>query len=96
MAAVLDQRPVVLLRQAEERREAEEGRPAAHEDRVKRLFTATAPNTLWLMDITEHKTLALTCWFVVGDTGFEPVTSSVRRQSRATTTCWWAILGSNQ
>ena len=29
----------------------------AHEDRVKRLFTATEPNRLWLMDITEHKTL---------------------------------------
>lgn len=29
----------------------------AHEDHVKRLFTATEPNRLWLMDITEHKTL---------------------------------------
>jgi putative transposase len=31
--------------------------PPAHEDLVKRDFTATAPNTLWLTDITEHKTV---------------------------------------
>ncbi len=29
----------------------------AHPDRVNRLFTAAGPNQLWLMDITEHKTL---------------------------------------
>jgi transposase InsO family protein len=28
----------------------------AHEDRVRRDFTATAPNRLWLTDITEHRT----------------------------------------
>ena len=30
--------------------------PAVHDDRVKRKFTADAPNTLWLTDITEHRT----------------------------------------
>jgi len=30
--------------------------PAVHDDRVKRKFTANAPNTLWLTDITEHRT----------------------------------------
>lgn len=31
-------------------------RPPAHDDRVKRDFTATAANKLWLTDITEHPT----------------------------------------
>ena len=30
--------------------------PAVHDDRVKRKFTAKTPNTLWLTDITEHRT----------------------------------------
>ncbi len=30
--------------------------PAVHDDHVKRNFTATAPNTVWLTDITEHPT----------------------------------------
>ncbi|WP_374726927.1 IS3 family transposase [Promicromonospora iranensis] len=30
--------------------------PAAHDDLVQRDFTATAPNRLWLTDITEHPT----------------------------------------
>jgi len=30
--------------------------PAVHDDRVKRKFTAEAANTLWLTDITEHRT----------------------------------------
>ena len=30
--------------------------PPAHDDLVKRDFTATAPNELWLTDITEHPT----------------------------------------
>lgn len=30
--------------------------PAAHDDRVRRDFTAEAPNQLWLTDITEHRT----------------------------------------
>jgi putative transposase len=30
--------------------------PPAHDDRVKRDFTAPAPNRLWLTDITEHPT----------------------------------------
>jgi putative transposase len=30
--------------------------PPVHDDRVNRQFTATAPNQLWLTDITEHAT----------------------------------------
>ncbi len=30
--------------------------PPVHDDRVKRKFTATGPNQLWLTDITEHRT----------------------------------------
>ena len=30
--------------------------PPAHDDHVKRKFTATRPNQLWLTDITEHRT----------------------------------------
>ena len=30
--------------------------PAVHDDLVRRRFTATAPNELWLTDITEHRT----------------------------------------
>jgi putative transposase len=30
--------------------------PAVHDDRVKRKFTAKTANTLWLTDITEHRT----------------------------------------
>ena len=30
--------------------------PAVHDDRVKRKFTAKTPDTLWLADITEHRT----------------------------------------
>ncbi|SDU87324.1 Transposase InsO and inactivated derivatives [Microlunatus sagamiharensis] len=30
--------------------------PPAHDDKVKRDFTASAPNRLWLTDITEHPT----------------------------------------
>jgi transposase InsO family protein len=31
-------------------------RPPVHDDRVNRVFTAEAPNALWLTDITEHRT----------------------------------------
>ena len=31
--------------------------PAVHEDHVGRNFTASAPNELWLADITEHRTM---------------------------------------
>jgi transposase InsO family protein len=31
--------------------------PPVHDDLVQRLFTAPAPNVLWLTDITEHPTL---------------------------------------
>ena len=30
--------------------------PAVHDDHVQRQFTAAAPNLLWLVDITEHRT----------------------------------------
>jgi putative transposase len=30
--------------------------PSVHDDLVRRDFTATAPNRLWLADITEHRT----------------------------------------
>jgi putative transposase len=30
--------------------------PPVHDDLVKRVFTAAAPNTTWLTDITEHRT----------------------------------------
>jgi transposase InsO family protein len=30
--------------------------PAVHDDHVQRQFTAAAPNRLWLVDITEHRT----------------------------------------
>lgn len=30
--------------------------PAVHDDLVRRVFSADAPNTLWLTDITEHRT----------------------------------------
>ena len=32
--------------------------PPVHDDRVHRDFTAAAPNQLWLIDITEHRTTA--------------------------------------
>lgn len=40
------------------KRRGKVGRPgtASHEDLVERVFTATAPNQLWLTDITEHGT----------------------------------------
>lgn len=35
-----------------------EGRlPAVFEDRVRRVFTADAPDSLWVMDITQYRTL---------------------------------------
>ena len=34
--------------------------PPVHDDQVQRVFTATAPNRLWLTDITEHAT----AWFL--------------------------------
>ncbi|GAA5519056.1 hypothetical protein Lsed01_01494 [Demequina sediminis] len=30
--------------------------PAVHDDLVQRIFTATAPNQVWLTDVTEHWT----------------------------------------
>src|SRR4051794_39654149 len=40
------------------KRRSKAGRPGppAHDDQVRRNFTATAPNRLWLTDITEHRT----------------------------------------
>jgi putative transposase len=39
-------------------RRGKSGRPGppVHDDRVKRVFTAQAPNQLWLTDLTEHAT----------------------------------------
>jgi transposase InsO family protein len=37
-------------------RKAGKPAPPAHDDLVRRQFTADAPNTLWLSDITEHRT----------------------------------------
>ena len=39
-------------------RSRHKGRPGtpAHDDLVRRVFTATAPNRLWLADLTEHRT----------------------------------------
>gem|GEM_PF-2148983 len=34
--------------------------PPAHDDLVRRVFTAEEPNQLWLTDITEHPTVELT------------------------------------
>ena len=56
VATVLDQRVVVLLRQPKNGKKRKKGVLPAHEDRVRRLFTAIEPNRLWLMDIAEHKT----------------------------------------
>src|SRR3954466_9005374 len=30
--------------------------PPVHDDRVNRVFTAEAPNAVWLTDLTEHRT----------------------------------------
>ncbi len=40
-------------------RRAKGGRsgPPVHEDRVQRVFTAAAPNQLWLTDIERHEAL---------------------------------------
>lgn len=46
---------VVGVRQAQEPQGSKPGTPA-HDDLVRRDFTATAPNELWLTDITEHRT----------------------------------------
>lgn len=55
-STLLDQRLVERLRQAQQT--GQEGRPAApaHEDLVRRRFTATGPNQVWLSDLTEHPT----------------------------------------
>jgi transposase InsO family protein len=31
-------------------------RPPAHDDLIRRQFTAAGPNQVWLADITEHRT----------------------------------------
>jgi transposase InsO family protein len=43
---------------AQKRRSKKSAKPQmpAHDDRIRRDFTATAPNRLWLTDITEHPT----------------------------------------
>jgi putative transposase len=49
------QRLVVGLRQAQEPKKGQPGTPA-HDELVRRNFTADGPNHLWLADITEHGT----------------------------------------
>jgi transposase InsO family protein len=41
---------------ANRRRKTTIGRLAAHDDLVRREFTASAPNQVWVADITEHRT----------------------------------------
>ena len=55
MEDLLEQRLVEQLRQ-EAGQERKKPGPPAHEDRVRRDFTAQEPNRLWLTDITEHRT----------------------------------------
>ena len=45
-----------LLGLRQETRPSKRAGPPVHDDLVKRVFTATAPNTTWLTDITEHRT----------------------------------------
>lgn len=65
MADMLDQRLVVVVRQAHTRKGGKKPGPPVHEDRcavtdehgvVRHEFSAGAPNELWLTDITEHRT----------------------------------------
>lgn len=42
--------------QRQRRRSGKTPGPQVHDDLVTRLFTASAPNRLWLSDITEHRT----------------------------------------
>ena len=43
--------------------------PPAHQDRVRRDFTAQEPNRLWLTDITEHRTGEGKLYLVLGGDG---------------------------
>jgi putative transposase len=52
---LLGQPVVERVRQAPPGKSGRPG-PPVHDDRVNRVFTATAPNQLWLTDITEHRT----------------------------------------
>lgn len=50
------QQPAHLERVAKKRGINRKAGPPVHDDLVGRDFTATAPNELWLTDITEHRT----------------------------------------
>jgi len=56
MEDLLGQRVVERLRQEDRPLVQEEARPPVHDDLVRRVFSAQAPNQLWLADITEHRT----------------------------------------
>ena len=56
MAALLGQPLVERVRQTQPRQGGTKPGPPAHDDQVRRDFTAPAPNRLWLTDITEHPT----------------------------------------
>ena len=47
---------VVRVRE-EARQQRRKAGPPVHDDLVQRNFAATAPNRLWLADITEHRTI---------------------------------------
>ncbi|WP_245777798.1 IS3 family transposase [Lentzea xinjiangensis] len=55
MADLLVHGLVECVRQ-ETRPQRQEAGPPVHDDLVRRDFTATVPNRLWLVDITEHRT----------------------------------------
>ncbi len=54
MATLFGERLVVDVREKKTRKRSKAGTPA-HDDLVRREFTAAAPNQLWLADITEHR-----------------------------------------
>ena len=55
MADLYRQRLVERVREKRGKNGKKPG-PPAHDDLIKRDFTATGPNQLWLTDITEHRT----------------------------------------
>lgn len=55
---LLGQPMVVRVRQETPRQESPARLPPAHEDLVRRRFSALGPNRLWLTDISEHPTRA--------------------------------------
>jgi len=56
MEDLLGQRVVERLRKKTARSSRKKPGPPVHDDLVRRVFSAQAPNQLWLADITEHRT----------------------------------------